>query len=90
MKRYHLYIAGKVQGVWYRQSMCNEALKLGVKGWVKNLPDGRVEACVEGEEDAIKRLIDWCYIGPPHAIVKAVEVIEEDFKGEFLDFRIRY
>ncbi len=90
MKRYHLFISGKVQGVWYRQSMLHEAIKLGIKGWVKNLSDGRVEAVIEGEEDALKKLINWCQIGPPEAIVNNVEIIEEVTTSEFSSFKILY
>ncbi|MCX7769807.1 MAG: acylphosphatase [Proteobacteria bacterium] len=90
MKRYHLFIYGKVQGVWYRQSMLSEAIKLGVKGWVKNLPDGRVEAVIEGDEDALEKIINWCHIGPPNAIVSKVEVFEEQFLNEFASFKVLY
>jgi len=90
MKRYHLYISGKVQGVWYRQSMLQEAVKLGVKGWVKNLIDGRVEAYIEGDDDSTKKLIDWCHKGPPTAIVEHIEIQEEPYTGEFKTFKILY
>lgn len=90
MKRYHLFITGKVQGVWYRQSMLKEAIKLGVKGWVKNLSDGRVEAVIEGDEKVLKELIRWCHIGPPGAIVTKIDIIEEPASSEFLSFKIMY
>jgi len=90
MKRYHLYISGRVQGVWYRQSMLQEAVKLGVSGWVKNLIDGRVEACIEGDDASTKKLIEWCYKGPPKAIVENVEIREEPYKGDFKTFQILY
>lgn len=90
MKRYRIIISGRVQGVWYRQSMLEVAKSLNIKGWVRNLPDGKVEACVEGEEEALKKIIQWCRIGPPHASVEDVEIEEELLSNEFKDFIIRY
>lgn len=90
IKRYHLFISGKVQGVWYRQSMLQEAIKLGIKGWVKNLSDGRVEAVIEGDEKSLEKLISWCHIGPPNAIVGKVEVFEEPVTQDFFSFKILY
>lgn len=90
MVRAHLYISGKVQGVFFRSNMRNIAIRNGVFGWVKNLPDGRVEAVIEGPEDAVKRVIDWAHEGPPLARVDYVEVIWEEYKGEFKDFKIKY
>jgi acylphosphatase len=90
MKRVHVFISGKVQGVWFRSYTEAEAKKLGVKGWVRNLPDGRVEAVFEGEDEAVDKMVAWCYKGSPYAKVEDVEVIEEPYKGEFTDFRIRY
>lgn len=90
IKRYHLFISGKVQGVWYRQSMLQEAIKLEIKGWVRNLSDGRVEAIIEGDEQSLEKLISWCHIGPPSAIVERVEVIEEPVKSDFFSFKIIY
>lgn len=89
-RRAHLLISGRVQGVFYRANTRDEARRLGLVGWVKNLPDGRVEAVVEGEEEKIKQLIDWCHQGPPGAIVRGVEVHWGDYGDEFTDFQIRY
>lgn len=89
-RRAHLLISGRVQGVFYRANTRDEARRLGLTGWVRNLPDGRVEAVAEGEEEKLKRLIDWCHKGPPGAVVRGVEVHWEDFRGEFTDFEIRY
>jgi acylphosphatase len=89
-RRAHLLVSGRVQGVFYRANTCDEARRLGLTGWVRNLPDGRVEALVEGEEDRLKRLLDWCRRGPPGATVRGVEIRWEDWRGEFADFRIRY
>ena len=77
-------IAGRVQGVWFRESMRQEALKQGVTGWVRNLPDGKVEAVVCGETAQLNRLLDWARKGPPLAKVNGVEVTErpeEQFPG---------
>jgi len=89
-RRAHLTISGRVQGVFYRANTRNEARHLGLFGWVRNLRDGRVEAVVEGEEEKVKGLIDWCHEGPPGAVVQNVEVQWEAFRGEFADFEIRY
>ncbi|MFP4133916.1 MAG: acylphosphatase [Halothece sp.] len=77
MIRTHLWISGKVQGVGYRLSAQNEARKLGVNGWVKNLPDGRVEAVLEGEKAAVEQMMQWCHQGPTSAVVTEVQVQEE-------------
>jgi acylphosphatase len=90
MKRVHVFISGRVQGVFFRAYTEQEAKKLGVKGWVRNLPDGRVEAVFEGENSAVDQMVAWCHKGSPSAKVTDVEVIEEPYKGEFSDFEIRY
>ena len=89
-KRVHVYISGRVQGVWFRAYTKEEADRLGIKGWVRNLPDGRVEAVFEGEEEKVDEMIRWCHIGSPHSKVTGVEVIEEPYQGEFYRFEIRY
>ena len=86
--RAHVWISGRVQGVFFRAHTKEVAEKLGLTGWVRNLPDGRVEAVFEGEEDAVKEAIEWCKRGPPLAKVERVEVRYEDPTGEFRDFRI--
>ena len=90
MKRVRVFVSGRVQGVFYRAYTEKKAKELGVKGWVRNLPDGRVEAVFEGEDDAVEALVKWCYKGSPSAKVEKVEVIEEPYTGEFKDFTIRY
>lgn len=75
--RAHVFISGKVQGVGYRFSTLEAALNVGVNGWVKNLPDGRVEAVFEGSKEAIEKMINWCKNGPSSAIVKDVTVAYE-------------
>ncbi len=90
MKRIHVIIAGNVQGVFYRASMQREAKALGVTGWVRNLPDGRVEAIIEGNDSQLSALTEWCRQGPSRAIVEKVELREEPYQGEFHDFTIRF
>jgi acylphosphatase len=75
-------VSGRVQGVWFRDSCRAEAERLGVAGWVRNLPDGRVEAAFEGEDAAVARMVEWCGIGPPRAAVVSVEVHEESPTGD--------
>jgi len=88
--RAHVLVSGDVQGVFFRSATEAEAENRGAKGWVKNSPDGRVEAVFEGEENAVKAMIEFCRRGPPRAKVTNVEVTWESFKGEFSSFRIRY
>ncbi|KYK35628.1 MAG: acylphosphatase [Theionarchaea archaeon] len=90
MKRAHLFISGRVQGVFFRSNTRKRALELGLTGWVKNLRDGRVEAVFEGEEPKITKAIEWCHIGPAHAAVTNVEVSWEASSGEFETFSIQY
>ncbi|MDX1902076.1 MAG: acylphosphatase [Gammaproteobacteria bacterium] len=70
------YVAGKVQGVWFRAGTQDEAKRLGVTGWARNLPDGRVEVLACGEREKIEQLCAWLKKGPPLANVS--EVIRED------------
>ncbi|MEM3554069.1 MAG: acylphosphatase [Candidatus Bathyarchaeia archaeon] len=88
--RAHVFVSGRVQGVFFRYETRREARLRGVKGWVRNLPDGRVEAVFEGEEEAVKEMIDFCRHGPPGAKVTKVDVRWENYTGEFRDFEIRY
>ncbi len=89
MLRAHLWISGRVQGVFFRSKTSQEAQRLGVSGWVKNCPDRRVEAVLEGERAAVERLIAWCRHGPAFAKVQEVQIEWEDFQGEFSSFNIR-
>ena len=79
-----LEIRGAVQGVGYRWSMVAQARRLGVGGWVRNRPDGSVEAVVAGPRLAVDRLVAWCRSGPPGAVVSAVTVTAAD--GRFMSF----
>ena len=87
--RARVYVSGSVQGVFFRSETQYEASRQGVKGWVRNLPDGRVEAVFEGEKDRVETLVEFCRFGPRGARVTRTEVSWEDYKGEFRDFRIR-
>jgi acylphosphatase len=86
--RARIYVSGRVQGVYFRRHSMDEALRLGLKGWVRNLPDRRVEAVAEGEEEKVEAFIGWCRGGPPLAIVRGVEVSMERPTEEFETFRI--
>jgi len=81
MSRRHVVVTGRVQGVWFRDSMRREAERLGLAGWVRNLPDGNVEAAFEGPAEAVERLTDWCYHGPPGARVTSVVPRDEPSEG---------
>ncbi|MGH9086126.1 MAG: acylphosphatase [Acidimicrobiales bacterium] len=79
--RVHLIVTGRVQGVWYRQSCKEVAVAAGVHGWVRNTADGRVEAVLEGERDAVDAVIGWMRVGPPHAVVDDVQLTVEPPEG---------
>jgi acylphosphatase len=75
--RRHAWLTGAVQGVFFRDTCRQLAQRRHVAGWVRNLPDGRVEAVFEGAAPDVERLVDWCRQGPPRAMVDSVEVREE-------------
>ena len=78
---YNIIVKGKVQGVAFRFSAHHKAIKLGLTGLVKNMPDDSVYIEVEGKEEAINKLIEWCYYGPPKAKVTEVNATEGEVKG---------
>jgi acylphosphatase len=90
MKRVHLFIFGRVQGVCFRRETRLRAMFLKLKGFVKNLEDGRVEAVIEGDENKIDKLINWARRGPALAKVKNVQILEENYIGEYSNFDIIY
>jgi len=84
----HVFVKGMVQGVFYRSWTEQTARQLGLKGWVRNLHDGRVEALFEGEESKVEKMVGLCRKGPPHAKVENVEVRKEPCSG-FEWFEVR-
>jgi acylphosphatase len=87
--RAHIYISGRVQGVFFRARTMERAVRLGVSGWIRNLPDGRVEAVFEGEEEPIKEIVEFCKKGPKNAVVTSFDLRKEPFANEFNDFKVR-
>ena len=87
MKTIRLTIKGKVQGVFYRATAKDVADQLGIKGWIKNLPDKNVEITATAAEDVMQKFIGWCKQGPPKARVEDV-IVEELSLEVFKDFRI--
>lgn len=87
--RAQIRIRGRVQGVYYRASMVQEAHKARLVGWVRNCEDGSVEAVAEGRRAAIEALLAWCRLGPPGARVERVDVTWGEAAGEFSGFLIK-
>ena len=88
--RLHVLISGRVQGVFFRAATRDQADRFSLRGWVRNLPDGRVEALFEGEEKQLEEMLAWCHRGPSGSLPKEVESRWEEGTGEFRDFRIRH
>ncbi|MHB8835387.1 MAG: acylphosphatase [Candidatus Methylomirabilia bacterium] len=88
-KRLIIVVSGMVQGVWFRASTREEAIRLGLRGWVRNLPDGRVEALLDGEEHALRQMLAWCRVGSPGARVDRVDERWGATTNECEDFTIR-
>ncbi len=89
LERAHAVVSGRVQGVWFRGSTEERALELGVTGWVRNRPDGRVEAVFEAEPDALAAILDYVSRGPRLARVDDVDVQRSEATGEFSGFEVR-
>ena len=87
--RAHVRISGRVQGVFFRDSTREKAQELGLSGYVKNTPDGDVEALFEGPEEAVEEMVRWCGQGPPHASVENVEANYEPARGDLTGFEVR-
>lgn len=87
-ERAHLLVSGRVQGVFFRASTREQAMALGLTGWVRNLPDGRVEIVAEGPRDRLDALVSWCREGPPFSRVEHLDVSWEQFRGEFSSFGV--
>ena len=89
-RRVHVWITGRVHGVFFRAYTRDAALSAGIGGWERNLPDGRVEAIFEGNDENVESVINWCHEGSPMSRVDIVEVREEIYTGEFDNFRITH
>jgi acylphosphatase len=81
-KRMHVFVSGQVQGVFFRAECASRARQQGLGGFVRNLPDGRVEAVFEGDPAAVEAVVEWCHTGPRWARVASVDVAEEEPRGE--------
>jgi acylphosphatase len=90
LARAHLVIKGRVQGVFYRAFARDIATQLGLKGWVRNVSDGSVEALLEGDRQEIEQAIRHCHLGPPGARVDDIDVRWEDYQGDLQVFQVRY
>jgi acylphosphatase len=86
----HVFISGRVQGVFYRDTTRRTARRLGVVGWVRNCLDGRVEAFVQGSEEAVNDLLEWFHEGPSMARVDQVSAEDVEADPELSHFRVRY
>jgi acylphosphatase len=89
IERVHVVIAGRVQGVGFRFSTQHRALELGLTGWVRNLPDGRVEAEFEGQPDAVEAMVAWCRHGPALSRVNSLDVQRLDSPCGYGEFAVR-
>jgi len=85
-----LVVHGRVQGVGFRYTMVEAAERLGISGWVRNAHDGSVEALVQGDENAVERIVEWSRRGPPGAHVASVDIQPADVRDEFTGFTIRH
>lgn len=86
----HVLISGMVQGVGFRHATYRQALKLGLRGWVRNLPDGRVEAVIQGERPIVEQLLAWCRKGPALARVDRVDAVWESVHTPCGGFEITF
>ncbi len=90
MKRVHLIVRGRVQGVYFRASTRDRARQLGLSGWVRNRRDGSVEILAEGDTACLEQFVVWCHGGPPGAVITDLDVEWQEASGEFSGFVIRY
>jgi acylphosphatase len=88
--RVNVVVSGRVQGVFFRARTKRQADNRDVKGWVLNRDDGKLEAVFEGEEEAVKAMVEFCKRGPSGAIITNVDLVWENYVGEFETFEIRY
>ena len=85
-----IIVKGRVQGVAFRHHTARAAAEHGVTGWVRNLADGSVEACFEGDEGEVQAMVAWCRRGPETAQVSELSEVHGEYTGEFAGFAIRY
>lgn len=90
MARAHVQVSGVVQGVFFRYHAQEMARQVGVAGWIRNTPEGKVEAIFEGKREDVEKMVEFCRTGPPGAKVTGVKVDWEDYRGEFSGFEVRY
>ncbi|MBA4396084.1 MAG: acylphosphatase [Syntrophus sp. (in: bacteria)] len=90
MKRMHVFISGRVQGVAFRHYTAKTARSLNLGGWVRNLDDGRVEAVFEGDDASVDAMLAWFWKGTSLSRVTHVDTQEEPFSAQYEDFKIRY
>ncbi len=90
MASLHVWVEGRVQGVFFRDTTRRQALNLGLTGWVRNLPDGRVEAVFRGDREVCEEALKFVHAGPPGALVTKVDHRWEPDDETFVDFEIRF
>ena len=90
MKTYKIVISGEVQGINFRFFTKKKADELGIKGYIKNLENGNVEAIFQGDEDSIKKIINWCKKGPSSAKVDSIEINQIKLEKEYKEFKIEF
>jgi acylphosphatase len=88
--RKNVTISGHVQGVCFRDGARSIAKELGLFGYVKNISNGKVEIIVEGQENEVNKFLEWCHKGPRNARVENIKVINDEYIGDFIDFKIMY
>jgi acylphosphatase len=89
LERAHVLVSGRVQGVFFRDSTRQKAEELGLAGWVKNVPDGQVEALFEGPSERVREMVRWCEEGPQHASVERVSSDFASASGDLEGFEVR-
>ena len=87
--RSHIFVSGKVQGVFFRENTREKAAEFGLNGFIRNLQNGKVEAIFEGEKEKIEKIIQWIKKGPETTQVENIEINWQNYKGEFKNFEIR-
>ena len=88
--RAHAFVSGRVQGVFFRSETKRKAESRNITGWIRNLPDSRVEAVFEGETEAVGALVEFCKRGPSGAMVANFDLTWEAYTGEFNSFKIKH